>query len=140
MTITPTRARGLVDASTGDLVVITQQRITWARRGAATVNITPGFDWTCVAVGGGAVAVAGAESVAWTGPDGSTHHTAAPGSGVCRLAVAGRRVAGATREGLLTVWESLGRGSGGCGYRGCLRRARRGGLRRAPASSLRQAS
>ena len=107
MTITPTRARGLVDASTGDLVVITQQRITWARRGAATVNITPGFDWTCVAVGGGAVAVAGADAVTWTGPDGSTHHTAAPGSGVSRLAVAGRRVACATRDGLLTAWESL---------------------------------
>ena len=107
MTITPTRARGLLDASTGDLAVVTQQRITLVRRGAVPVDVTPGFDWTCVAVGGGAVAVAGAESVAWTGPDGSTHHTAAPGSGVCRLAVAGRRVAGVTREGLLIVWDAL---------------------------------
>lgn len=107
MTITPTRARGLVDASTGDLVVITQQRITRRRRGSAMVDITPGFDWTCVAVGGGAVAVAGADAVTWTGPDGSTHHIATPGSGVYRLAVAERRVAGVTRDGLLIAWESL---------------------------------
>jgi hypothetical protein len=71
------------------------------------MDITPGFDWTCVAVGGGAVAVAGADSVLWTGPDGSSQQGAAPGSGLCRLAVAGRLVAGATREGLVTVWESL---------------------------------
>ncbi|HYN72185.1 MAG TPA: hypothetical protein VES60_06745 [Nakamurella sp.] len=107
MTITPSRARGLFDASTGDLVVITQQRISWRRRGPATMDITPGFDWTCVAAGGGAVAVAGADSIEWTGPDGSCIHSAAPASGVCRLAVAGRLVAGVTREGLLTVWESL---------------------------------
>jgi len=107
MTITPARARGLVDASTGDLVVITQQRIIWARRGATVVDVTPGFDWTCAAVGGGAVAVAGADSVLWTGRDGSSQQGAAPGSGLCRLAVAGRLVAGATREGLVTVWESL---------------------------------
>jgi len=107
MTITPARARGLVDSSTGDLVVITQQRIIWARRGAATVDVTPGFDWTCAAVGGGAVAVAGADAVTWKGPDGSAHHRAVPGSGVSRLAVAGRRVAGVTHEGLLIVWESL---------------------------------
>ena len=107
MTITPARARGLVDSSTGDLVVITQQRVSWHRRGATVVDITPGFDWTSVAVGGGAVAVAGADSVLWTGPDGSSQQAAAPGSGLCRLAVAGRLVAGATREGLVTVWESL---------------------------------
>jgi hypothetical protein len=107
MTITPARARGLVDSSTGDLVVVTQQRVSWHRRGATMMDITPGFDWTCVAVGGGAVAVAGADSVLWTGPDGSSQQGAAPGSGLCRLAVAGRLVAGATREGLVTVWESL---------------------------------
>jgi len=107
MTITPARARGLVDSSTGDLVVITQQRVSWHRRGATVVDITPGFDWTSVAVGGGAVAVAGADSVLWTGRDGSSQQGAAPGSGLCRLAVAGRLVAGATREGLVTVWESL---------------------------------
>jgi hypothetical protein len=107
MTITPARARGLVDSSTGDLVVITQQRVSWHRRGATVVDITPGFDWTSVAVGGGAVAVAGADSVVWTGPDGSSQQGAAPGSGQYRLAVAGRLVAGATREGLVNVWESL---------------------------------
>jgi len=107
MTITPARARGLVDSSTGDLVVITQQRVSWHRRGATMMDITPGFDWTCVAVGGGAVAMAGADSVVWTGPDGSSQQGAAPGSGQYRLAVAGRLVVGATREGLVTVWESL---------------------------------
>ena len=90
MTITPTRARGLLDASTGDLAVVTQQRITLVRRGAVPVDVTPGFDWTCVAVGGGAVAVAGADAVTWTGPDGFTQHMTAPGSGASRLAVAGR--------------------------------------------------
>jgi len=107
MTGTPRRARGLIDADTGELLAVTQQGISWLRADGSRVDVTPDHLWDCVAAGGGAVAVAGPEAVQWHGPDGSVLTAAAPAEPTYRVAVAGRVVAGAGAAGRVTVWRSM---------------------------------
>jgi len=107
MTNTPRAARGVVDADTGDVLVVTRNAITWVRAAGPAVNVTPEFVWTCVAAGGGSIAVAGPDSVEWHGPAGSVLTRSAPDEEIYRLAVSETNLAAVSRSGLLSSWRSL---------------------------------
>jgi len=107
MTVTPSRARGVIDAETGALVAVTGQGISWLRPDNAGVEVTPDFVWGPVAAGGGAVAMAGSEYLRWHGPDGAVRTLPAPTEDSYRLAVAGPAVATVSEQGQLTCWRSV---------------------------------
>lgn len=104
MITTPVAARGLVDPTSGSLLVVGADRLYVSDRAERLLEVTPEHPVDCVAIGGGAVAVAGGAQLTWQGPAGPVT-TEAPL--LYRVAVSGALVAGVSAEGDVSVWASV---------------------------------
>jgi hypothetical protein len=106
VTVTPRRARGVIDDQTGALLAVSGLGISWLRAHHAPLEVTPDFVWGPVAAGGGAIAVAGSEYLQWYGADDEVRTWPVPIEDSYRLAVAGRAVTVVNRQGELICWQS----------------------------------
>ena len=104
MTRTPSRAHGIIDPDTGNLLAMTSRSVTWVLHDGTRLDVTPGHSWEVAAAGGGGIALAGEGWLTWRG---SAEAVRVESGEVYRVAVAGQLVATATADGELLVWPDI---------------------------------
>jgi hypothetical protein len=105
MTRTPSRAHGIIDPDTGNLLAITSRSVTWVLHDGTRLDATPDHSWEVAAAGGGGIALAGEGWLTWRG---SAEPVQVEATGAYRVAVAGQLVAAVTVDGELLVWPDIG--------------------------------